>query len=83
VGIELETVLKSGHAAEEIVAAAEELEADLLVMATHGRTGVPHLVLGSVAEKVLREAPCLVLTINPKAAGRYRLKDETSKIRTK
>jgi nucleotide-binding universal stress UspA family protein len=77
VGIQLETVLKSGHPAEEIVGAAEALEADLLVMATHGRTGVPHLVLGSVAEKVLREAPCLVLTVNPKAAGRYTSKDET------
>ncbi len=70
-GIKLETLLKTGHPAEEIVAAAHELEGDLLIMATHARTGVPRLVLGSVAERVLREAPCLVMTVNPKAANRY------------
>ncbi len=81
-GIQLETVLKSGHVAEEIVAAARELEADMLVMATHGRTGVPRLVLGSVAERVLREAPCLVLTVNPKGADHYALSDEAPKAQT-
>jgi nucleotide-binding universal stress UspA family protein len=69
--IQVETVLKTGHIAEEIMAAAHELEADLIVMATHGRTGVPRLVLGSVAERVLREAPCLVMTVNTKAAEHY------------
>ena len=69
-GIQFETILKFGHPAEEIVAAAQEVDGDLLVMATHGRTGVPRLVLGSVAERVLREAPCLVMTVNPKVAER-------------
>jgi nucleotide-binding universal stress UspA family protein len=46
----------------EIVRAAEENDADLIVMATHGRTGVSHLVVGSAAEKVVRYAPCPVLT---------------------
>ena len=45
------------------VAAAEKV--DLIVMATHGRTGFSHLFMGSVAEKVLRTAPCPVLTIRP------------------
>jgi nucleotide-binding universal stress UspA family protein len=45
------------------VAAAEKT--DLIVMATHGRTGLSHLVMGSVAERVVRTAPCPVLTIRP------------------
>jgi universal stress protein A len=48
------------------VAAAEKV--DLIVMATHGRTGLSHLVMGSVAERVVRTAPCPVLTIRPAAA---------------
>jgi nucleotide-binding universal stress UspA family protein len=48
------------------VAAAEKV--DLIVMATHGRTGLSHLVMGSVAERVVRTAPCPVLTIRPTAA---------------
>lgn len=78
-GVQLETVLKSGHIADEIIGAAYELQADLLVMATHGRTGVPRLVLGSVAERVLREAPCLVLTVNAKAAEHYAPKDQATR----
>jgi nucleotide-binding universal stress UspA family protein len=49
------------------VAAAEKV--DLIVMSTHGRTGFSHLVIGSMAERVLRMAPCPVLTIRPKAAA--------------
>ena len=67
VGIDHETALRFGHPADEVIAAAGEFKTDLIVMATHGRTGVTHLVLGSVAEKVVREAPCLVLTVNPNA----------------
>jgi universal stress protein A len=48
------------------VAAAEKV--DLIVMATHGRTGLSHLFVGSVAERVVRTAPCPVLTIRPAAA---------------
>jgi universal stress protein A len=48
------------------VAAAERV--DLIVIATHGRTGLSHLVVGSVAERVVRMAPCPVLTIRPAAA---------------
>ena len=45
------------------IAAAEQV--DWIVMATHGRTGLSHLVMGSVAERVVRTAPCPVLTLRP------------------
>lgn len=48
---------------EAIVARAEELHADVIVMGTHGRTGVKRMVLGSVAEHVVRHAPCPVVTV--------------------
>jgi nucleotide-binding universal stress UspA family protein len=48
-----------------IVERARETHADLVLMATHGWTGLKHLLLGSFAEKVLREAPCPVLTVRP------------------
>jgi len=52
-----------GSPAETIVRVAEEQTADLIVMGTHGRTGIQHALLGSVAEKVVRLAPCPVLTV--------------------
>jgi Universal stress protein UspA and related nucleotide-binding proteins len=52
-----------GRPADTIVRLARERRADLIVMATHGRTGLEHMVLGSVAEKVVRLAPCPVLTV--------------------
>jgi len=48
---------------ETIVAHALENRVDLIVIATHGRTGLSHVLLGSVAERIVREAPCPVLTI--------------------
>ena len=55
--------VRVGDAAEEIEAAAAELKADLIVVGTHGRSGLKHLLLGSVAEHVVRHAPCPVLTV--------------------
>jgi nucleotide-binding universal stress UspA family protein len=52
-----------GHPAETIVRIAQERGADLIVMSTHGRTGLQHVLLGSVAEKVVRLAPCPVMTV--------------------
>jgi nucleotide-binding universal stress UspA family protein len=51
----------------KIVEVAEEEKSDLIVMTTHGRTGLSHLVMGSVTEKIVRTAPCPVLTIRPTA----------------
>ena len=53
----------ASHIPKSILATAHELGADLIVMATHGRSGLPHLLLGSVAEAVVRNATCPVLTI--------------------
>jgi len=52
-----------GNAAAEIVALAKDEKCDLIVIGTHGRSGVGRLLLGSVAEAVLRRAPCPVLTL--------------------
>jgi nucleotide-binding universal stress UspA family protein len=52
-----------GDAREEIVRLAKSLPADLIVMGTHGRTGFQHMLLGSVAERVVRSAPCPVLVV--------------------
>lgn len=58
---------EAGQAAETIVTQALALDADLLVMSTHGRHGVDRLILGSVTEEVLQTAPCPVLTLPPHA----------------
>ena len=58
-----EVAIAVGHPADTIVRLARERNADLIVMGTHGRTGLEHLVMGSVAEKVVRLAPCPVLTV--------------------
>lgn len=55
--------LREGAAFDQIVSAARELNADLIVIATHGRTGLAHVLLGSTAERVVRYAQCPVLTL--------------------
>jgi nucleotide-binding universal stress UspA family protein len=62
--------VRVGHAAAVISGVAETTPCDLIVMGTHGRTGVAHLFLGSVAEKVVRTAPCPVLTIRGDVGAR-------------
>ena len=64
--IKLRTVMQTGTPYQTIVDAAQSLKAHLIVMSTHGRTGVSHLLLGSVAERVVRSATCPVLTIRVK-----------------
>jgi nucleotide-binding universal stress UspA family protein len=64
-------LLQTGTPYEVIVNAAKRLKADLIVMATHGRTGFSHMLMGSVAEKVVRTAACPVITVRgAKARGR-------------
>lgn len=65
----VEVIVRDGVVVREILSAATELRADLLVMGTHGLSGFERLMLGSVTEKVLRKAPCPVLTVPPLAAG--------------
>jgi len=52
-----------GEAVGRIIEYAADVNADLIVMATHGRTGMSHVLLGSVAEQVVRKAPCPVITL--------------------
>lgn len=59
----VQTTIESGHVYRSIVDLAARDKVDLIVMGTHGRTGLPHIMLGSIAEKVVRHASCPVLTI--------------------
>jgi nucleotide-binding universal stress UspA family protein len=61
-----EIVVARGNPAPEILNLAKQRDIEVIVMGTHGRTGVAHFFLGSVAERVLRESPVPVLTIHPK-----------------
>lgn len=63
--LRFELVVRRGTPFLEIVRYARQAGVDLIVMATHGRTGLAHMLMGSVAEKVVRKAPCPVLTIRP------------------
>ncbi len=65
----VETIIRRGDVPEEIIKVAEEKGADLIVMGTHGRKGLEKVILGSVAERVVKGAPCPVMTVNP-----YRVK---------
>ena len=62
-------VLRVGVPFERILETAKDLGADLLVMGTHGRRGIAHLVLGSVAEKIVRLSPVPVLTVGEPPEG--------------
>jgi nucleotide-binding universal stress UspA family protein len=59
----VQTVLRSGSPFVEILRYASEEAIDLIVMGTHGRGPIAHMLLGSVAERVVRKAPCPVLTV--------------------
>jgi len=61
-GVACEGEIRHGVPYEEIINYAKEIDIDLIVMATHGHSGLSHFLLGSVAEKVVRHAPCPVLT---------------------
>jgi len=61
--IQVERRLEEGYPGSDIPRVARETKADLIVMGTHGRTGLGRLLMGSVAEQVMRKAPCPVLTV--------------------
>ena len=73
-----ELLVRMGRAFSEIAAAATDLDVDLIILATHGYTGLKHVLLGSTAERVVRHAPCPVLTVRDpeheflKAAAAFR-----------
>jgi nucleotide-binding universal stress UspA family protein len=64
--LKVQTLVRSGLAAHEIVEAATELDADLIVIATHGYTGWKHFCIGSTTERVVRTAPCPVFVVREK-----------------
>lgn len=61
--VQVSVQLRDGSAYDQIAAAARDWQADLIIIATHGRTGLTHALLGSTAERVVRHAPCPVLTL--------------------
>jgi universal stress protein A len=62
-GLRARAVLRTGSPFVEIISAASTEKADLITMGTHGRTGLAHILMGSTAERVVRKAPCPVLTV--------------------
>jgi nucleotide-binding universal stress UspA family protein len=72
-GIKQRTYVRHGQVWQNLSLIVEENQIDLIVLGTHGRTGLGKLLLGSVAEDILRHATCPVLTVGPKVSGRDRL----------
>jgi nucleotide-binding universal stress UspA family protein len=66
----VEAAASIGDPAQEIADFARRGDFDVIVIATHGRTGLKHAILGSVAEKVVRLAPCVVVSVTSEAAAR-------------
>ncbi|CAK7056557.1 MAG: TRAP-T-associated universal stress protein TeaD [Desulfovibrio sp.] len=64
-GVQVKSVILSGYAAQEIIGYATTNNMDLIVMGTHGRTGIDRILFGSVAEKVVKTATMPVLTVRP------------------
>jgi universal stress protein A len=64
-GLAVEEVIAHGDAASEIVRVAKERAVDLIVISSHGRTGLGRMLFGSTAEQVVRHAPCPVLVVKP------------------
>jgi nucleotide-binding universal stress UspA family protein len=68
-GVSYKIETRSGEAADGILGQAQAMDADLIVLATHGRKGVRHFLIGSVAERVIRRALRPVLVVRPKGAA--------------
>jgi len=77
-GINVKTILKNGKPFLEIIDTASEENIDLIIIATHGHSGVEHILFGSTAEKVVRKAPCPVLTLREPVKG-FMFRDEMKK----
>jgi nucleotide-binding universal stress UspA family protein len=69
-----------GIPSQQVNLAASELHADLVVVGTHGQTGLPHILLGSTAERVVRGAPCPVLTIRALREGGHKIQSATAAV---
>ncbi|MFA4923110.1 MAG: universal stress protein [Ignavibacteriaceae bacterium] len=67
--VQVQTVIKTGKPFVEIIETAKEEDADLIIISTHGHSGVEHILFGSTADKVIRKAPCPVLTLREPIKG--------------
>ncbi|MFN8542751.1 MAG: universal stress protein [Candidatus Binatia bacterium] len=67
-GLPVHSDVRDGNTVDEILNAVRETRSELVVMGTHGRTGLAHLLIGSVAEKVVRHSPVAVTTVRPAPA---------------
>jgi nucleotide-binding universal stress UspA family protein len=67
--VKFKTIVKTGKPFVEIIETAAEEDVDLIIIATHGHTGIEHVLFGSTAEKVVRKAPCPVLTLREPIKG--------------
>lgn len=76
--VKVSTVIKTGKPFIEIIDTAAEVNADLIIIATHGHSGVEQILFGSTAEKVVRKAPCPVLTLREPVKG-FMFKEEMKK----
>ncbi|OGU28585.1 MAG: stress protein UspA [Ignavibacteria bacterium GWA2_35_9] len=76
--VNVRKIIKTGKPFVEIIETASEENVDLIIIATHGHTGVEQILFGSTAEKVVRKAPCPVLTLREPAKG-FRFKEEMKK----
>jgi nucleotide-binding universal stress UspA family protein len=79
--LRLEVIVQRGPTHETICAVARELDADLIVMSTHGRHGFGRVFLGSVTNRVLREAPCPVLVVRPDIDAKKKAKPKSQTAR--
>jgi nucleotide-binding universal stress UspA family protein len=77
-GVKVKTTIKTGKPFLEIIETASEEDVDLIIIATHGHSGMEHILFGSTAEKVVRKAPCPVLTLREPIKG-FSFKDEIKK----
>jgi universal stress protein A len=68
--VKIITAVRWGSPVESIVSYAVDHRIELVIICTHGRTGLSHVLLGSVAERIVREAPCPVLTIRDRSGAR-------------
>lgn len=76
--VNVKTIIKTGKPFIEIIETAVEDNTDIIIISTHGHSGVEHILFGSTAEKVVRKAPCPVLTLREPIKG-FNYKDEIKK----
>lgn len=76
--LKVSIIIRTGKPFVEIIDTASEADVDLIIIATHGHSGVEHILFGSTAEKVVRKAPCPVLTLREPVKG-FLFKEEMKK----